>query len=84
MIDHLFDIVFGKSKITKPIFIKEFSKENRQLDQLLEIESNVKDKKGQEKIRRDIPFLKASIHGESNVTFELSNSLLPILCLHDI
>ena len=44
MIDHLLDVVFGKSKITKPVFIKEFSKENRQLE-LLEIESSVKDKK---------------------------------------
>jgi len=41
MIDRMLDVVFGKSKITKPMFIKGFSKENRQLDQLLEIESSV-------------------------------------------
>src|SRR5690625_844491 len=84
MIDHLLDVVFGKSKITKPMFIKGFSKENRQLDQLLEIECSVIDKKERKEIRRDILFLKAGIQGESNVAFELSNSLLPILCLHDI
>lgn len=84
MIDHLLDVVLGKSKITKPIFVKEFSKENRELDHLLAIEDQVKDKKLQEQIRRDILFLKAGIQGESNVAFELSNSLLPMLCLHDI
>lgn len=84
MIDRLLDVVLGKSKITEPVFVKEFSKENRQLDQLLAIEDKVKNKKDQEKIRRDILFLKAGIQGESNVAFELSNSLLPILCLHDV
>ena len=49
MIDRMLDVVFGKSKITKPMFIKEFSKENRQLDQLLEIESSVIDKKNEKR-----------------------------------
>ena len=35
-------------------------------------------------VRQDIQFLKGGIQGESNVAFKLSNSLLPILCLHDI
>lgn len=35
-------------------------------------------------IDRDISLLKQGLAGEQNVYYELKNSFLPILCLHDI
>ncbi|WP_251037312.1 NERD domain-containing protein [Paenibacillus albidus] len=37
-----------------------------------------------ESIEKDIMLLKYGIDGENNVYFELKNSFLPILCLHDV
>lgn len=74
----------GKRKITTPIFVKEFSRENPQLNQLVELKKEIKDERVLKEIDRDINFLNAGIQGEANVAFELKNSLIPMLCLHDV
>lgn len=86
MLDSVIDFVIngGKRKITKPIFIKEFTKESSHLKELLSLQKKVKNDRIRKQLNRDINFVKAGIQGEANVAFELKHSLLPILCLHDI
>ena len=78
-----FRLINGKSTVKAPIFIKKFEKENQQLKDLMEI-SNKVDSNKKKLIDRDIAFLKQGLAGEQNVYFELQNSFIPMLCLHDI
>lgn len=71
-------------KIKRPEFIKEFSKQDKQLEDLMQISNKINDGRKKDMILRDIAFLKKGIEGEDKVCFELKNSFLPILCLHDI
>ena len=76
-------IINSKKTVTKPIFIKEFDKDNEQLKDLLALSKIVITGK-KELIDRDIAFLKYGLDGENNVSYELKNSFIPMLCLHDI
>jgi hypothetical protein len=76
-------LINGKRTIDRPIFIKEFENENEQLLDLIELSSKVGVNK-KEIIDRDITLLKQGLDGEQNVYFELKNSFIPMLCLHDI
>jgi hypothetical protein len=78
------DLLIDGRKITKPIFTKDFSSENSQLTELTELAAKLKPGTKKNYIERDIAFIKQGIEGEKNVAFELRNSFLPILCLHDI
>lgn len=81
----LFEMLFGETRTIKhPQFIKDFTKENKQLNDLKELSNKLKSGDKKELIERDISFLKYGLEGEKNVYFELKNSFLPILCLHDI
>ena len=71
-------------KIKQPIFVKEFTAENNQLIELNQLVAKLKPGPKKELVERDIAYLKQGIEGEKNVAFELKNSFLPILCLHDI
>jgi len=77
-------LIWGEKTIKSPIFIKDFTKENKQLADLEELASNLKDGEKKNLINRDIAFLKKGIEGESNVYYEIKNSFLPIICLHDV
>ncbi|WP_394234132.1 HRDC domain-containing protein [Niallia oryzisoli] len=84
IIDKAFYHVFnGKRTITSPIFMKEFEKENKQLHDLKELLHTVESNK-RKLIERDIAFLKYGLEGEQNLYYELKNSFIPMLCLHDI
>ncbi|MBM7096234.1 NERD domain-containing protein [Bacillus sp. H-16] len=78
----LYRVMNGKRTITKPIFMKEFTKENNQLTTLTSLASSPDHHS--EWLNRDIAFLKQGIEGEANVYYELKNSFLPMVCLHDI
>lgn len=79
----IYALINGKRTINEPIFMKEFKKENQQLIDLIELsEKVVSDKK--ENINKDIAFLKQGLDGEQNVAYELKNSFIPMLILHDI
>jgi len=81
----LFEAIFGQKKtIDKPIFIKDFSKDNTQLKDLEDLFGKLKDGEKKDIIERDIMLLKYGITGERSVHFELKNSFMPMLCLHDI
>lgn len=79
----IYRLVNGKKTITGPMFLKDFEKENEQLKDLLELSNKVTSAK-KDIIDRDIAFLKHGLKGEENVYYELKNSFLPIVCLHDI
>ncbi|WP_425445868.1 NERD domain-containing protein [Dethiothermospora halolimnae] len=73
----------GKS-IEGPIFIKNFTDENPIVLELEQLKETNKGKENLRKIERDINFLKAGHIGEKNVYYELKNSFLPMVCLHDL
>ena len=79
----IFKNLLGIREIKSPIFYKEFREENYQLLDLIDLMDRVKSDK-KEYIERDIAFLKSGIQGEKNVYFELKNSFIPMICLHDI
>ncbi len=79
----IYALINGKKTINEPIFMKEFKKENQQVIDLIELSKKVvSDKKGN--IDKDIAFLKQGLDGEQNVAYELKNSFIPMLILHDI
>jgi len=78
------DLFAGERKIKSPIFVKDFDQNNQQLEDLIQLSERVKTGPKKDNIIRDIIFLKQGIEGEKNVYFELKNSFLPLLCLHDI
>lgn len=81
----IFNKLFGhKRTIQSPTFVKDFSKDNHQLTALNDLLNKVVDGEKKDNIERDIKFLKYGLDGENNVYFELKNSFLPILCLHDV
>ena len=81
----LFNKLFGQKRtVQSPTFAKDFTKENYQLIALNELLNHVTDEVKKEAIEKDIMLLKYGIDGENNVYFELKNSFLPILCLHDV
>lgn len=78
---------FGQKKmesISEPVFIKEFSKENQQIEDLEKIIATLEDGEKKDRINKDISYLKKGMFGEQNVFFELKNANIPLLCLHDI
>lgn len=77
------NLLFNKSSITSPLFAKDFKKENDQLKNLIELSNRITSPK-KDLIDKDIRLLKQGLIGEQNVYYELKNSFLPILCLHDI
>ncbi len=84
-LDKAVDLIYKEERtITSPIFIKKFSKENQQIRDLEDLAKRLKSKVKKELILRDISYLKKGMDGENNVYYELENSFLPILCLHDI
>ena len=62
--------LLSKKTVTKPIFIKDFNKDNEQLKDLIELSNKVISSK-KELIDRDIAFLKYGLDGENNVSYEL-------------
>ena len=65
-------------------FLKKFSKENSNLKKLENMSLKILDSNIKKQIEREISLIKWGLEGENNVYFELKNSLLPMICLHDI
>jgi hypothetical protein len=74
----------GKRTITETIFVKDFSNDNQQLNDLSMLASRVSTPDKRDTIERDMDFLRIGIKGEADVYFELKNSFIPMLCLHDV
>ncbi|TMW72768.1 NERD domain-containing protein [Alteribacter natronophilus] len=74
----------GKRTITKPIFVKPFTRENRHIKNLEALLEQTNDADKKQWIEQDILYAKQGIQGEANVAYELQHSFTPMLCLHDI
>lgn len=82
--DTLKEVITQKPpNLTKPLFYKADSDAENQLEQLKEFyknaPSNVKPQ-----IEQDIKMLSYGITGEESVAFELNNSYMPMIVLHDL
>ncbi|WP_208559150.1 HRDC domain-containing protein [Marinilactibacillus kalidii] len=73
--------IFGKLK--EPIFLKEDSNMQEQLDRLKELESSLTIE-GTKVLKQDIKNLEYGMIGENSIEYELKNSHLPMYVLHDI
>lgn len=51
-------LLSGRRTIKDPIFLKDFTKDNKQLNDLLELSNKLKDGDKKELIERDIAFLR--------------------------
>lgn len=70
-------------KMKEPVFLKESSNVEIQLEQLRKLEPLL-NAEGKKLIKQDIKYLEYGIIGEKNITFELKNSHMPMYILHDI
>lgn len=70
-------------KFKQPIFLKESSNAEVQIEKLKLIEPLLTTE-GQSIIKQDIKNLEYGIAGEKNIAFELKNSHIPMYILHDI
>lgn len=74
-------LIFNKMK--EPVFLKETSNAEEQLQQLKNLEPLLNEE-GRKVINQDITCLEYGIAGEKNIAFELKNSHMPMYILHDI
>jgi hypothetical protein len=80
----LLDKILGYGEIKGPEFTKDFSVEdNTQLNTLISLLNQVTDD-SRIKVEKEILNVRSGLAGEKNVYYELKNSRLPIVCLHDI
>lgn len=83
-LDTLKEVMTNKpANLREPKFIKEFNEDNKQLKDLEELlkvasEDTIKE------IEKDMKLLAYGLLGEKNVAYELKNSHMPILILHDL
>jgi hypothetical protein len=70
-------------KLKGPIFLKETSDAKEQLEQLKEYYKSAPNEI-KERVEQDINMLSYGISGEDNVAFELKNSFMPMVVLHDL
>ena len=84
MLNRLIKVVTNKpTEIDKPIFKKTYTKENKQIQEL-EALLKICNDKSKKLIEQDIKKLKYGQIGENNVYYELKNSYIPMICMHDL
>ena len=71
-------------RIDGPTFIKEFEDSGTLISELEDLACSIKDAAIQDEIDMDIRFIKAGDQGEKNVCYELKNSFIPMLVLHNV
>lgn len=83
-LDTLKEVMTNKpANLREPKFIKEFSEDNKQLKDLEEL-LKVAPGDAIKEIEKDMKLLSYGLLGEKNVAYELKNSHMPILILHDL
>lgn len=73
-----------KQTLKEPQFVKEFSSENKNISNLQELLKKVSDEEIANDIKNKINRLYYGLMGEKNVAYELKNSHMPILILHNL
>lgn len=76
----------GLEGLSDTVFLKDFTRDNEKLRNLEDLLEKTKDTDLAQanKLRKDIYLKKQGLYGENSVYFELKNSLLPMICFHDI
>lgn len=77
-------ITSDKQTLKEPQFVKEFSTENKNISNLQELLKEVSDEETANDIKNKINRLYYGLMGEKNVAYELKNSHMPILILHNL
>lgn len=77
-------ITSDKQTLKEPQFVKEFSTENKNISNLQELLKEVSDEETANDIKNKINRLYYGLMGEKNVAYELKNSHIPILILHNL
>jgi len=79
------DIISSLVKhIDGPTFIKEFEDSSALIHDLETIANSISDVSVRDEIDMDIVYIKAGDQGEKNVYYELKNSFIPMLVLHNV
>ena len=78
--------LINSEELVDTVFIKDFSRNNTKLKK---IEKSLEENKNSDlalvnKLKKEMYLINQGLYGESSVYFELKNSLLPMLCFHDI
>ncbi|MDW7661871.1 MAG: NERD domain-containing protein [Bacillota bacterium] len=73
----------GKS-IDGPTFIKPFEGRTEVIEKLEQMAEVIKEENILESIKYELYAIKSGDFGEKNVEFELKNSYIPMLCLHNV
>lgn len=71
-------------KLREPIFLKESSSAQRQLEQLQSIDRERLPENMRNQLDREIKLVSLGIQGEKTIEFELRNSHMPMYVLHDL
>lgn len=71
------------TQIKGPVFKKDFSSDEKQIKDLEKL-LTICDKKSKSFIENDIKKLKYGAIGENNIYYELKNSFMPMMCLHNL
>lgn len=84
MLNRVIKLLTNKpTEIENPVFLKHFNKENNQIKELEELLKTCNET-SKKFIEQDIKKLKYGQIGENNVYYELKNSFIPMICMHDI
>lgn len=67
----------------EPVFLKEDSSALKHIECLKELYNQVNDE-GKAEIENEIKLLEAGLYGENQIIFELKNSHIPMVILHDV
>lgn len=71
-------------KLKDPVFLKDSSDANENLDKLKVIYQSTSDANMKQQIDQDMKVLSYGIAGEEQIAFELKNSHMPMYVLHDL
>ena len=71
------------TRLKQPVFYKSDSDSLKQLERLKQLHATASEQH-KPQIERDMKLLSYGILGEENVAFELNNSYLPLIILHDL
>ena len=83
ILDHIKEAVTGVKPLSAPVFLKETSDSAVQLEKLKAL-SKIASPDVKANIERDIKLLEYGIKGENQLSFELKNSHMPMVVIHDL
>ena len=71
-------------KLDGPEFYKDFEDQSEVIEKLEMMLPSIKDERIVANIQNEIAMIKAGDYGEKNVAYELKNSFIPMICMHNV